>query len=1265
MTMVLDSDYTISSVRVVRPETEVRSVRSTHLSGGGCSGSGASAGGGASRFYTSSLGGASSSGVAAASGSSYSKSVTSTTRTIGGGGGSSMGGVSLGGVSGGFKSGAAMYGGSAASSGEYYVKTCGGSNRTAQALSAGLGAKIEDRAGSTSPGVSTARNRMLSDASQRLHEETATIVTKVIREDTSGMEARLRELGTITADLQGALKTILDQTSNDQGTLRNQIEAFSGDTTMIKESLYELNTQLTAIRTEVQSITQEVRVCDERIVTIDNSIEAKISALRQEMGDRDVIIGQIREELSNRDLVLADQAKQLRELEECRHSLFHAEEAIRDREDQIQQLTESVTTLTQRCEQWETQTTSHTEVITTLERDLDTERQGRLAGEQEISSLHTALAELEDALGQERSKANERDREMYELHQTITTLETTITEERGRFEGSGREINQLQENLMRLEAQLEEERRAKDDRDKEIVNITRQIEVLMREKQQMESESVHLKQQYQSDLDALTQQLERLTQERFELEEGGKRERRKSSQLQESMTNLRRLLEEEQRKSEEKERKIQGFDRVIKETREMFEMKQSEFEMLKEEIVHYKNLVATKEKELSNLTVVFNQNMNENKNEVGTLRQEIKQFKCSLQEAEFKLREYRDNEVLLRAVETTSSTHTDRSAAAGYQSHTMTQSSSHGMNTSTAITSKTASIRSGSPACRSPSPTLGYCQTHKSIVSLDSRASVGNCGTSCGGNNHGILNVRYSDPCKKLYPTKESALQETSREKIKGTRLCSVLALVGVGAGIKSLSHLVITTLERDLDTERQGRLAGEQEISSLHTALAELEDALGQERSKANERDREMYELHQTITTLETTITEERGRFEGSGREINQLQENLMRLEAQLEDERRAKDDRDKEIVNITRQIEVLMREKQQMESESVHLKQQYQSDLDALTQQLERLTQERFELEEGGKRERRKSSQLQESMTNLRRLLEEEQRKSEEKERKIQGFDRVIKETREMFEMKQSEFEMLKEEIVHYKNLVATKEKELSNLTVVFNQNMNENKNEVGTLRQEIKQFKCSLQEAEFKLREYRDNEVLLRAVETTSSTHTDRSAAAGYQSHTMKSHGMNTSTAITSKTASIRSGSPACRSPSPTLGYCQTHKSIVSLDSRASVGNCGTSCGGNNHGILNVRYSDPCKKLYPTKESALQQLFILVFARHGILSVFLEISTGNKTHQLIIFIHNRHHLIYSLPFLLACRILLASERDVPCLAVTNLSRGVMTWCKDNTGP
>lgn len=103
--------------------------------------------------------------------------------------------------------------------------------------------------------------------------------------------------------------------------------------------------------------------------------------------------------------------------------------------------------------------------------------------------------------------------------------------------------------------------------------------------------------------------LERVTQEKQMIEEEGRREKRKSDQLQESMTSLRmvsvisspnlqgfrqilisiyltglsfvlitvsQILEEEQRKSEEKERKIQNFDRVIKETREMFDLKQSE-----------------------------------------------------------------------------------------------------------------------------------------------------------------------------------------------------------------------------------------------------------------------------------------------------------------------------------------------------------------------------------------------------------------------------------------------------------------------------------------------------------------------------------------------------------------------------------------------------------------------------------------------------------------------------------------------------------------
>ena len=124
--------------------------------------------------------------------------------------------------------------------------------------------------------------------------------------------------------------------------------------------------------------------------------------------------------------------------------------------------------------------------------------------------------------------------------------------------------------------------------------------------------------------------LERVGQEKAACEEEGRREKRRSDQLGESMTSLRmvnyisvtsnivnleffsqfenclnnlsfnlwnakylfrptprrrckylnivitQILEEEQRKSEEKERKIQNFDRVIKETREMFDLKQSE-----------------------------------------------------------------------------------------------------------------------------------------------------------------------------------------------------------------------------------------------------------------------------------------------------------------------------------------------------------------------------------------------------------------------------------------------------------------------------------------------------------------------------------------------------------------------------------------------------------------------------------------------------------------------------------------------------------------
>ena len=50
-------------------------------------------------------------------------------------------------------------------------------------------------------------------------------------------------------------------------------------------------------------------------------------------------------------------------------------------------------------------------------------------------------------------------------------------------------------------------------------------------------------------------------------------------------------------------------------------------------------------------------------------------------------------------------------------------------------------------------------------MSLDSRASVGSCGTTCGG-NHGILNIRYADPCKKIYPSKDTQLQASYFKRI-------------------------------------------------------------------------------------------------------------------------------------------------------------------------------------------------------------------------------------------------------------------------------------------------------------------------------------------------------------------------------------------------------------------------------------------------------------------------------------------------------------------
>ncbi|KAL5259893.1 hypothetical protein ACHWQZ_G010121 [Mnemiopsis leidyi] len=743
--MVLDYDYSVNSVRVTRPDTEVRNVRaavgkvacSGHLSPtlGHSHSTAYSGSGGCGTGYSGLSGG----------GSRLASKVTSSTYTTS----STVGG----GVGGGVGK-------------EYFVKVGGGGASSLGGVTGSLGG-VTSSLGGGSRGCSPtfiSRQRLISDASQKQHEETATIVTKVIREDTSGMESKIRELSLVTSDLQNALSTLINQSNSDQNATNQRIESFTSATTEIKQSIQELASQISTLSSEIQYISSEVKSCDERIVNIDQSIQSKFSSFQHDMMERDRMIEQIKSDISHRDLVLEDQTKQLRELETCRHSLFHAEEDISNKEQEIVRLNQTIRELGSEVEQHDNQLRHHTEIVSTLERELEHERAHRQEGERELGNLQSTLLTLEQTLNSERQNTQSRERELDTLHQTIEKLEITITEERRTHQTSHDSIQQMQQVVAELEGRLEEERQGKQNSDMELNNIQHQLELIIREKESLEQENGRFKQQSQTDLDSLTQMLERVTQEKQMIEEEGRREKRKSDQLQESMTSLRMILEEEQRKSEEKERKIQNFDRVIKETREMFDLKQSEFNMLKEEIVHYKNLVATKEKELNNLTVVFNQNMTENKHEVTALRQEIKEYKIAIQEKEFRLREYRDREVLQKAVASSESTMTSTNSR-------VTREHRHVAGGGSVTT---GSIGLTSP-CRSPSPTLGYCQTHRSIVSLDSRASVGTCGTTCGG-NHGILNIRYADPCKKIYPSKDTQLQVTNiyqgKKSSRPIRLC-------------------------------------------------------------------------------------------------------------------------------------------------------------------------------------------------------------------------------------------------------------------------------------------------------------------------------------------------------------------------------------------------------------------------------------------------------------------------------------------------------------
>lgn len=180
-------------------------------------------------------------------------------------------------------------------------------------------------------------------------------------------------------------------------------------------------------------------------------------------------------------------------------------------------------------------------------------------------------------------------------------------------------------------------------------------------------------------------------------------------------------------------------------------------------------------------------------------------------------------------------------------------------------------------------------------------------------------------------------------------------------------------------------------------------------------------------------------------------------------------------------------------------------------------------------------------------------------------------------MYISKEAEAQLLREEISHYKSLVQSKEKELYDLTAVFNENMTDNKSEVSSLRSELREFKTQLREKESMLQSVQ------QSTTTTYSTHSSGhdGGERGYKSGGGAGGGTgggagggaggcgHSSGQISSSSSRFQASSPAaCRSPSPTLGYCQTHKSIVSLDSRQSAGGaCGSGCGG-QHGILNIR-------------------------------------------------------------------------------------------------
>ena len=66
-------------------------------------------------------------------------------------------------------------------------------------------------------------------------QQTLPPILQVIREDTSGMESKIRELSLVTSDLQQTLSTLMNQSTAEQTAITSRIESFTSASTEIKQ----------------------------------------------------------------------------------------------------------------------------------------------------------------------------------------------------------------------------------------------------------------------------------------------------------------------------------------------------------------------------------------------------------------------------------------------------------------------------------------------------------------------------------------------------------------------------------------------------------------------------------------------------------------------------------------------------------------------------------------------------------------------------------------------------------------------------------------------------------------------------------------------------------------------------------------------------------------------------------------------------------------------------------------------------------------------